>query len=155
VRRRNPQLFGSSVSSGTYGTAILGGLLGVTAAKLLPPMLPGLSSTPIMRILSSAAASVLAGWVGGRWNKTFGDAMLFGGIMQTGSIALNAFLPSVGGAIGLAGRRGLGELVPAYYPVPQNPINPVAGEWPMLGPASVGNGNGVGYRSRMVNAGGW
>jgi hypothetical protein len=154
VRRRNPQLFGSSVSSGTYGTTILGGLLGVTAAKLLPPMLPGLSSTPIMRILSSAAASVLAGWVGGRWNKTFGDAMLFGGIMQTGSIALNAFLPSVGGAIGLAGRRGLGELVPAYYPVPQNPINPVAGEWPMLGPASVGNG--VGYRSRsMVSAGGW
>ncbi len=38
-----------------------------------------------------------------------GDAILFGALMQAGSTALNAWLPSIGGQIGL---NGLGDLVP-------------------------------------------
>lgn len=122
--------------------AVLGGLVGVTAAKMIPASLPmQLTSTPTMRILSSVASAFLAGWVGGRLSPRFGDAVLFGGLMQAGSIALNAFLPAVGGQIGLSGvRGGLGELVAGAYSVPQNPLYPGQANYPAYGRPMVAAG---------------
>lgn len=126
--RRNPSLFGRSMNTTQIAQAILGGLIGVTATKLIPANLPPtLVGTPIMRIVSSAVTAFASGWVAGRFSQPFGDAVMFGGLMQAGSVALNAFIPSVGSQIGL---NGLGDLVSGGYPVPQNPI--MAGRMPMV-----------------------
>lgn len=115
--RRNPSLFGASVSTTVMAQAVLGGLVGVTAAKMLPAALPaGLAATPTMRVVAAAASAFAAGWAAGKVNKTFGDAVLFGGLMQAGSQLLNVFVPSVGRQI------GLGELVDGRFVVPQNPL---------------------------------
>jgi hypothetical protein len=120
---------------------VLGGLIGVTAAKLIPGLLPAsLLGSPIMRIVISGASAWAAGMVATKVSGPFGNAVLFGGLMQTGSLALNAFIPSIGGQIGL---RGLGDIVPGYFPVPQNPIYP--GTQPMAGPVTARTGaNGIG-----------
>lgn len=124
--------------------AVLGGLVGVTAAKLIPAALPGnLIATPTMRILSSVASAFGAGWVAGKMSPRFGDAVLFGGLMQAGSIILNAFVPAIGGQIGLNGMRGLGELMAGAYPVPQNPLNPNQANYPAYGRPMVAAGNGT------------
>lgn len=131
-RRRNPNLFGRNVSTTQMGQAILGGLVGVAATKMIPTFLPAnFTGTPIMAALASGASAVVAGMVGSRLSQPFGDAVLFGGLMQTGSVLLNAFLPSVGGHIALRG--GLGELVQGAFVVPQNPLNPMAANYPAYG----------------------
>jgi hypothetical protein len=116
-RRHNPSLFGQNVSTTVMAQAVLGGLVGVTAAKLIPAAMPAnLRSTATMRVIVTGASAFAAGFIAGKVNKTFGDAVLFGGLMQTGSQLLNAFVPSVGQQI------GLGELVEGRFVVPQNPL---------------------------------
>lgn len=146
VRRRNPSLFGSQVNAFGMAKAIAGGLAGVAITKAVPNMLPpGIGGTPIMNTVISIAVAVAAGMAVKalvKGDPTLGDAVLFGGLMQAGSVALNAFLPSVGGVIGLQGLgNGMGDLVPGRFPVPQNPIS--AGQMmlappPMAAPAAAG-----------------
>lgn len=143
-RRSNPSLFGSRVSTTQLGQAIVGGLIGVTAAKLIPAALPAnLTATPIMRMVATGFSAWAAGWAAGQFSQPFGHAVLFGGLMQVGSILLNSFLPSVGGYIAL---QGLGELVHGAYPVPQNPLNPMQANYPAYGrplPPGGEYGNGA------------
>lgn len=145
-RRRNPSLFGARVSAAQMTEAVLGGLVGVTAAKMIPGALPGqLTGTPTMRVLSSVASAFLAGWAAGKVSPRFGDAVLFGGLMQAGSLALNTFVPSIGTQIGLSGiRGGLGELMAGAYPVPQNPLNPAQANYPAYGRPMVAAGGTYG-----------
>jgi hypothetical protein len=120
--RRNPALFG-------YGRAtdmvklVGGGLVGVTAVKMAIPMVPAqFRSNPIMQVLASGALAWGAGWLAGKVDKTFGEAVLFGGLMQTGSFALNAFVPQVGRTLALS---GMGDLVRTTgFAVPSNPVRP-------------------------------
>lgn len=114
-RRRNP-VFGQSGKA--MATAIAGGLVGVTITKLVPTFVPAsLRSSAIMNVVVSGAVAVGAGMLAKRFaGPVFGDGVLFGGLMQTASMALNAFIPSIGG------RFSLGDLVPGSFPVPQNPI---------------------------------
>lgn len=141
VRRRrtrrasNPNLFGATVSGGKLAQAVVGGLVGVTATKVIVPALPmQLTSTPLMRSLSSVGVAFGAGWLATKVDKTLGSAVLFGGLMQAGSVLLNAFVPQIGGSIALS---GLGDFVPASFPMPQNPVS--AGMYRAL-PAASGNG---------------
>ena len=120
-RRRNPQLMGSSVSTTAMAKAVAGGLVGVAAAKFIPTMIPAqFVGSNIMRTiatgLSAWAASLVAKKVAG---PQIGDAVLFGGLMQTGSVALNAFLPGVAKTLGIS---GFGELVDGRFVVPENPL---------------------------------
>lgn len=98
-----------------------GGLVGVAAAKFIPTMLPAnqLTQTNLGRVVVTTASAFAAGWLAGRVNPTFGGAVLFGGLMQAGSVALNTFLPgfTIGGV-----PVGLGELMPGQFSVPQNPL---------------------------------
>jgi hypothetical protein len=136
-RRSNPKLFGSTLTGGKLAQAVAGGLVGVTAAKMIVPALPAaFVSTPIMRAFSSVGVAFGAGWVATRINADLGSAVLFGGLMQAGSVILNAFMPAVGGQFALA---GLGDYVPAYFTQPENPIRAA-----MLSAAPMSNGgNGV------------
>ena len=129
VRRRNPALFGHQVGAVEMAKAIAGGLAGVAITKAVPNMLPAgiTSSSPIMNAVVSAAVAIGAGMIVKalvKGDPTIGDAVMFGGLMQAGSVALNSFLPQVGSVIGLQGLgNGIGDLVAGRFPIPQNPIS--------------------------------
>lgn len=123
-RRHNPSLFGQSLTSTGSLKLIGGGLVGVAAAKFLPTMLPaGLANIAgggfLSRVLVTGVSAFAAGWAAGKVDRAFGDGVLFGGLMQTASVALNALLPgfSIGGV-----PIGMGELMPGAFSVPQNPL---------------------------------
>jgi hypothetical protein len=134
-RSRNPALFGRS-SPKDLLTLIGGGLGGVWATKIaasyISPMVSSLGTAGgFMPVLVSGVSAWLLGFVAGKMNKELGEAVMFGGLMQTGSVALNAFAPSIGGQI------SLGDLVNGNFVVPQNPImagNPMS----MSAPAARG-----------------
>jgi hypothetical protein len=121
--KRNPSFFGSSASTFEMVKYIGGGLAGVAVTKAALPMLPDvLRSSQAMVVVSSVAVAMAAGWAASKLDPKIGSAVLFGGLMQAASIALNSYVPTVGRVIGLQGGRGVGEFVPARFPVPQNPI---------------------------------
>lgn len=142
-RRRNPSLFGSTISGGKLMQAVAGGLVGVTATKMIVPALPPqLTGTPLMRSVSSIAVAFGSGWLMGKVDRDLGSAVLFGGLMQAGSVMLNAFVPSIGGQIALA---GLGDYVPAYFSQPENPI--MRGYRALPAPAASAGVSGIRGRS--------
>jgi len=125
---------------------VFGGLLGVTATKMIPGVLPGqLTGTPIMASLTSVGVAWGIGELAKRmFDRSLGEAVQFGGYMQAGSVILNAFIPQIGGQIALRGMRGLGELVQGAFSVPQNPLNPMQANYPAYGQMAVGPAeNGV------------
>lgn len=136
VSRRNPAFFGSSVSTTEMVKYIAGGLIGVAATKAIVPMLPdSLRGSQAMAVASSLAVAVAVGWAASKLDPKIGSAVLFGGLMQASSVFLNSFVPPVGRFIGLSGGRGVGEFVPARFPVPQNPILAGPGAGIAAGPA--------------------
>lgn len=147
-RRRNPGLMGRSVSTGVMLKAITGGLVGVTLTKMIAGYAPAsLTGNPFLRVATSVAAAYLGGWLLSKFDRDFGEAAIFGGLMQAGSLLLNTFIPSLGSHIALAGGRGMGYLTPGSFPMPQNPIM-AAG---ML-PAAGGNGAGAPNLSSIYRA---
>lgn len=121
--RRNPSLLGHPLFGKDSLELIGGGLVGVTAAKFIPTLIPGsitgsIGSSNIGRTIMTGVAAVIAGWGGSKISPIFGQGVLFGGMMQTLSVALNAFLPSIYTAL----NPSLGDLVPGQFTVPQNPI---------------------------------
>lgn len=119
--RHNPAVFGMPLTGKNALQLIGGGLVGVAAAKFIPTLLPAnqFTSNNLGRVVVTGISAFAAGWLAGRVSPTFGGAVLFGGLMQTGSVALNAFLPgfTIGGV-----PVGLGELMPGQFAVPQNPL---------------------------------
>lgn len=131
--RRNPAIFGRSGGKDIL-KMIGGGLVGVTVTKLIPGFIPAsitstLGSGSVMAVIISGVSAWVAGFLAAKVDKEFGDAVMFGGFMQTGSVALNAFLPSVGGTF------SLGDLVDGNFVVPQNPIR--AGAYGAMGGANA------------------
>jgi hypothetical protein len=126
-RGRNPQLFGSSLGSKNSLMILGGGLAGVAATKFIPTMIPtsltsSLGTSSFGPFIISGLSAVAAWWVAKFVNEPFAEGVLFGGLMQTASVALNAFLPgfTIGGVpIALS---GFGDLVAGQFAVPQNPL---------------------------------
>lgn len=153
-RRRNP-MFGQSGMK-NYAVMIGGGLVGVAAAKYIPTLIPSsitssLGTSPIMSIVVAGAGAFAAGFLAKRFvGNDFGDAVLFGGLMQTGSLILSAFAPApLNTALALS---GLGDIMPGWFAVPQNSVTnraPVA-----MMPTPKGSGvsgfapGGFGFRRR-------
>ena len=122
-RRRNPELFGQPLFGKNSLELVGGGLLGLVAAKFIPTLIPtsitgGLTSSSVGRTVVTAISAVVGAWAGSKVSPQLGQGMLFGGMIQTASVALNAFLPSVYGTL----NPSLGDLLPGQFPVPQNPI---------------------------------
>jgi hypothetical protein len=129
-----------------------GGMVGMAGTKFLPTLAPAsltaLGGSTIGPIVLSGAAAYLMKLLAGFVKKgVFQDAVFFGGLIQTGSTALNAFVPSLASQFGLS---GLGAIVPGYFPVPQNPLRRLgAGSAPSTAVSSVSptarvNANGLG-----------
>jgi hypothetical protein len=133
VRRyRNPAaVFGRSIFSRDAMMMVGGGLLGVAGTKLLPTLVSGyaggIASSTLGRIGISAASAWVCSFAAGKAaGSPFGDAVLFGGLMQVASVALNALLPTLNvGGVSVA-LSGMGELVDGSFSVPQNPVRAAA-----------------------------
>ena len=103
-----------------------GGLIGVTITKMIPRYIPAqltsaLPAGGFMTVIISGLSAWLGGWLIGMMDRELGEAAMFGGFMQTGSVALNAFLPQIGGTF------SLGDLVNGSFVVPQNPFAGMGG----------------------------
>lgn len=137
--RRNPEVFGSRPLSGGGMKLIAGGLVGVAAAKFLPRLIPA-SITGTMGnfggVVATGVSAYVAGLAAGKFlGAQFGQAVLFGGLMQTGSLVLNMVLPGFAiGGVPIALSGGLGDLVPGQFVVPQNPLRQIPA------PAAPANG---------------
>ena len=124
---RNPQLFGSSLGSKQSLMILAGGLTGVAATKFIPTLIPtsltaGLGSSSFGPFIISGVSAIAAWWLSSKVSVPFSEGVLFGGLMQTASVALNAFLPGftiAGVPIALS---GFGDLVAGSFPVPMNPL---------------------------------
>jgi hypothetical protein len=107
--------------------AVVGGLAGMAAAKFLPTLVPaGLITGNLMRTVATAASAFAAQMVAKAVVKdqSISDAVLFGGLMQTGSVALNAFLPSIASSLGLSG------IMDANWSIPENPLRAMPAPMP-------------------------
>lgn len=147
-RHRNPDLFGAGLGSKQTLKMLGGGLVGVAAAKFIPQLLPAsltssLGTSAFTQMLITGASAVAAGWLAGKLDKDFGNGVMFGGLMQTASVGLNAFLPN----FTIAGVPvALGDLVQGQFAVPQNPLRQMgqraiaapAGSAPSNMPAAAG-----------------
>jgi hypothetical protein len=117
-RSRNPMATSISLHrpAGVVQAAV-GVLVGVAATRAIMAALPAnITSSSMYSVLAAGAIAVGIWWIGSMVSPEFGAAAGLGGIAEAGSIALNAFLPSVGSTL------ALGDFVPARYAVPQNPI---------------------------------
>ncbi len=144
-RHRNPAIFGMSGGKDLL-MMVGGGLVGVAATKYLPTLLPssitsGLGGGVMMSVLITGAGAFAAGWLAKRFvGGKFGDAVLFGGLMQAGSALLNAVAPpAIASKLALS---GVGDIVPGWYSVPQNPVTSRA-------PIPIASGNGMGNLRRF------
>jgi hypothetical protein len=131
LRHRNPA-FG--LRGAGMAKAVTAGLAGMAAAKFIPSLLPtSIVSTNIMRAVATGASAFAAQMIAKAVVKdpAISDAVLFGGLMQTGSVALNAFLPSLASSLGLSG------IMDARWTIPENPLRTIAAPAPVT-PANVG-----------------
>lgn len=124
-RRRNP---GGQLMN--FATAGVGVTVGVFATKFIQRMIPtnlipttgGFLTAAAVTGVSAYAAYMLAN----KFARGYAPWILAGGMAQTVSVLINGLMPGfqVGGVpFGISGGRGMGELMPGSYPVPQNPVN--------------------------------
>ena len=102
--------------------AVTAGLAGMAAAKFLPTLVPGnLIQGNLMRTVATGASAFVAQMIAKAVVKdpAISDAVLFGGLMQTGSVALNAFLPGIAASLGLSG------IMDANWSIPENPLRAI------------------------------
>lgn len=122
--KRNPAVFGHSRPAEIAGM-VVGVLGGVTVVKLIPPMFPvSWTATNAMRFGIAAGVAILTGIGAHALLPTpYRDAVILGALAQTGSVGLNAVVPSISAKVNL-GRvsRGVGDFVPGGFPEPNNPI---------------------------------
>jgi hypothetical protein len=122
-RRHNPAAF--SMRGGNLVKAVVGGLAGVAVAKMLPGFLPtSISGNKIAHVAATAASAFLAQFVAKKigLGEPIADAVLFGGLMQTGSDLITSFLPAQFNSL------ALGYLTSARLTLPENTIKNIAAQ---------------------------
>lgn len=109
-------MFGKSLNAGEMLKQVLGGLAGVTIARIVPAALPlgGISSNPIGRAVLSAASGYAAGMLARSFAPDLEGAVMFGGFMYAGATLINSFMPGIG--------VSLGDFVPSANLLPYNGI---------------------------------
>ena len=118
-----------------------GVLVGVYVAKKLPSLVPAsitsmAGGSPVMGAVITGAAAFAAGYLARmvKLPETFSDAVMLGGL----SLAASQLLNLVPGMNQFA-LSGMGDIVPGWYPVPQNPVTSRA-PIPISAPVSGGMG---------------
>ena len=117
--KRNPSFFGSAATPMKMAEYIAGGLIGVTINRAVLPMLPtSVTSNTFFSTIAAFGLALVEWWAASMISKDFGSAVGFGALMNAGSTALNTFIPQVGSAVGLSGRRGVADFVGARWTIP-------------------------------------
>jgi hypothetical protein len=153
---RNPQVFGTSRPVQIVGM-FAGVAGGVTAVKLIPPMLPATWQTSNgMRFLTSVGVAIGTGVIAHfTLAAPYRDAVIVGAGSQVFSIALNPIVQKVAPTVTLEGirRRGVGDFVAARFPEPNNPIyRPQIATGAVMAPGATSSGGNLGrYRSRYIH----
>lgn len=147
-RRRN-----QGMMAGEMGR-LVGVLAGGTVTTLVMRALPANLNTGIMGVVGAAVLAVLQGQVVGRWNKSFGNAMMQGGLLVAAIEAMNQFFPSITLPFSVtgSGTSGMGLLTSSNFYVPQvnvpgsmaTFVAPAAIPAPVVLPAGAGM-KGLGY----------
>jgi len=151
--KRNPAWLGmTSRDAVGNSVAVLGA---VTAAKLIPPLLPATwTATDLGRFLTTAGVAIGEVAVAHFMFPKYRTMVLAGAGAQTLSTALNPILRKMSSTITLgrirdmARQRALGatgDFVPGNFPEPHNPI------WQKMAAAGLvtaGGGGSMGYRGR-------
>lgn len=132
-------LFGAPLFGKNSMEIIGGAFAGLVAAKFIPTLLPtsmagGITSSSVGKVVVSGIAAIVGGWAGSKVSIQFGQGMLLGGMVQTISIALNAFLPTFYTTL----NPSLGDLMNGGFTVPQNPLRLPAPP-PVMLPAGGGS----------------
>ena len=123
-------------------------LVGVAATKYIPSLLPAsvlpAGSSPWTGILITGASAFAAGYLAHRFLPgSFASGVMAGGVALTLSQILNQLAPpALSAQLALS---GLGDILPGYYGVPQNPITNRAPVMTM--PSKGGNGGASGGSS--------
>ncbi len=129
--KRNPSVFGHSGGKdlATIGAGIV---VGVSAAKLVPPMFDSIlgdmaTSLPAKVIITGVTAFAVGALAKKFVPGVLGDAIIAGGLAQTVSMALNGLLPATfpgRSYVTLSGGRGVGAFVPSpgQLTLPWNPV---------------------------------
>ena len=129
-RRRSNPAFG--LKGKGMATAVVAGLAGMAAAKFIPTLIPGgFIQGNLMRTVATGASAFAAQMIAKAVGQPehISDAVLFGGLIQTGSVALNAFLPGIAQSLGLSG------IMDANWSIPENPLRAMPA--PAPAPANV------------------
>ena len=123
-RRRNPMSFGSGKDLVTKAGGVL---VGVAATKFLPTLLPANISGMVGGlggfgpVLITGAGAFASYYIAQQFGRgAFADSVLLGGLSLTLSRAIDMLLPAnIAAQLSL---RGLSDIIPARFPVPQNPV---------------------------------
>lgn len=120
--RRNPNIF-----TGENAKLVMGGLVGITATKVLAKMIPagitqmgGQFGPLLANAVAAFAVSLAAGKLG--LPSKVAEGVTFGGLMIVGSGVINYVAPGLSISGQTFGINGLGELMPGSFVVPQNPL---------------------------------
>lgn len=126
--KRNPAFFGSNASPMKLAEYVAGGLIGVTINRVAQTMLPAsVTGNNFFSTLAAFGIALAEWWAASMISKDFGSAVGFGALMNAGSTALNTFIPQVGSAVGLSGRRGVSDFVGARWTIPDTSVNMLTG----------------------------
>jgi hypothetical protein len=151
---RNPAIFGVSRPA-QIGGVLLGISVGVTIAKLVPPMLPAAwTASDGGRFLTTAGVALAVG-VAAHFAlpAPYRDSLAAGAGSQALSVGLNPILRKVSSnfpTLGSVRRNALGDFVAASFPEPNNPIfNRMLMAGMATAPGATSSGGNLGrYRSR-------
>lgn len=113
------------MTSGDMLTSVIGGLIGMAATKFLPTLVPSslTSGSPFMSVIVTGVGAFAAGMIADKVAPKYGKAVLVGGLIQTGSTAMNTFAPSLAASLGVS---GVGDIIATQpFPVPNNQMRPV------------------------------
>lgn len=150
---RNPSIFGVSKPV-QIGGVLLGISVGVTIAKLVPPMLPASwTASDAGRFFTTAGVALAAG-VAAHFTlpAPYRDSIAAGAGSQALSVGLNPVLRKVSSNFPTLGRvrGGVGDFVNASFPEPNNPIwNRMLMAGMATQPGMTSNGGNLGrYRGR-------
>lgn len=133
---------------------VFGGLAGVAITRALPNIVRRFIALPSggwVNVLLAGVSAYASGMIGAKFlGPAVGDALMFGGLMETGSAALTMAGVTAVGQYPLTlkgyGGNGLGVFHPASFPIPQMPVMGAPG--PVAGAAiAAGTPNVAGFRS--------
>ena len=151
-RSRNPVALGGS--AGRVAKNVVATLVGMAVNRAVLPMLPAtFTQNNIFATVSALAVAAAQFYLGSMVSKEFGPYFGLGGAVNAGATALNSFIPQVGtytgisGGFGVSGLRGIGDLIPGSFVVPQNPVSDGNPGFSLVGGANMGSSYPSAYKS--------